>query len=67
MSILCHIIVDCTIYQWQTTMDLIRKYIARSEKQLLSFYQKALSNSDSPKILTKDKKLFLKTFDKVST
>jgi hypothetical protein len=37
-------------------------------KQLLSFYQKVLSNSDRPKILTQDnKKIFLKTFGKVST
>jgi hypothetical protein len=45
-----------------------KKMHSKIGKQLLSFYQKVLSNSDRPKILTQDnKKIFLKTFGKVST
>jgi hypothetical protein len=27
-----HIIIDCIFYQWQTTMDLIKKYIEKYEQ-----------------------------------
>jgi len=52
-------------YQWQTIMDPIKKYIVRFGQQLWPFIKKKLPNFDCPKILTKDKKIYLKTFDKI--
>ena len=54
MSILYLSIVDCILYQWQTTMDLIKKYKAKSGQQLRSFirksYQTLIALKFKPKI-----------------
>jgi hypothetical protein len=56
MSILYYTIVQCTLYQWQTTINL-RKYIARFG-QLDPIYR--------PEILHQDKKRSLKISSKLS-
>jgi hypothetical protein len=56
MSILYYTIVQCTLYQWQTTINL-RKYIARFG-QLDPIY--------CPEILHKDKERSLKISSKLS-
>jgi hypothetical protein len=67
MFILFHTIVDCLL-SMANYYGSHKKMHSKIGKQLLSFYQKVLSNSDRPKILTQDnKKIFLKTFGKVST